>query len=358
MNEAIGKAFARHEILGCRIIQSNDGTAYYSPLPDAVPRIQIRKLDDIDTDWIKLIHEQERVPFDWENGELIRFFVLQGENVTQLVIVAHHLAGDGMSVLYLVKDIMTALGNPGIGMEKLQVRNLRDDDIPKKAGLNPLLKLMISMTNVRWRKIKRVFKYSNYRGMFTSFWDKKDTEILKGCISGDELNALIDKCKQNNVTVNSAITTAFIKASGERSDVGLAASIRPQGFEGMANFATGISIQYTYDDSRSFWENVSYVHELIYRKLENPSKKYFILNFMASLDPTLVDAAYLSAEGCLDNNLARKAADMFGYTGNPKSISITNLTRTDIPQSFGNYTLSDLFFVARLFPMPGALSAF
>ena len=76
MNEAIGKAFARHEILGCRIIQSNDGTAYYSPLPDAVPRIQIRKLDDIDTDWIKLIHEQERVPFDWENGELIRFFVL------------------------------------------------------------------------------------------------------------------------------------------------------------------------------------------------------------------------------------------------------------------------------------------
>ena len=76
--------------------------------------------------------------------------------------------------------------------------------------------------------------------------------------------------------------------------MGIAASIRPEQFTGMGNYATGISIRYRYDTKKDFWKNAQAVHQLIYRKLNNPNKKFFLLKFMDSLEPGLIDSAYFS----------------------------------------------------------------
>lgn len=144
--------------------------------------------------------------------------------------------------------------------------------------------------------------------------------------------------------------TAFIKAADERSDVGMAASIRPEQFTGMGNYATGISIRFLYNHNKDFWKNAQAVHQLIYRKLNNPDKKFFLLKFMDSLEPTLIDSAYFSAFGEYQNKTSKIIQNMFGYNQNPKSISVTNLGKLPISAVYGDYHISDFIFLPPLVP--------
>lgn len=354
MREAIGKVVARHEILNCKVCLDEDGVSYYEPMKQPTYLYEvisdISKKDTTDYDWRKLIKEHERMPFDFTKGELIRFIFIKEKEQSQLLIVAHHLAGDGKSMLYLIRDIMTALGEPDCNMEFSPIKVFDKSFVPEDVKLNPLIRVMTKLTNRNWNKNKKIFSYEEYLSMFQSYWENRYTTVVGGSITGKDLYGLIRKCKEHKISLNSAIVTAFLLAVQVESEVGLAASVRPVGLEGMANYATGISIRYHVNKNESFWECASKVHKLIYKKLNNNSMKYFILEFMGSLEPTLIDAAYFSAFADYNNKIAGRVRDMFGYNNNPKGISITNLTQTDIPSKYGKYTLKALDFIPPLVP--------
>ncbi len=349
IRSAINKAVSRHGILNCKVYQDDIGEIFYSPIQDSNVKIETRKLHNKD-DWRIIIAEQERVPFNFESGELIRFFILQHAEKTQLVIIAHHLAGDGISILHLARDIMTSLKNPKEEFEFIPVKLYEESDIPKDAKLNFFLRIMMKSINKQWNKNKKIFTYNEYKEMFCNFWSERKTNILLGEISGIDLQQLYQSCKEHGITINSAIVTAFLTAVENETVVGLAASIRPKGFEGMGNYATGISIRYKMNPAKPFWDNAVLVHKLIYEKLNNSSKKFFLLRFMIGLAPTLIDAAYFNAFAGFHNPIAAKASNMFGYNGNPRGISITNLTKADIPSQYGKYQIDDIVFIPPLVP--------
>ena len=81
------------------------------------------------------------------------------------------------------------------------------------------------------------------------------------------------------------------------------------------------------------------------KKLKNARLKYFILPFMAAFDPTLVDAVNLEFAGTFHSKTSAKLARLLGYGENTKDLSVTNLTRADIPTAYGKFTLTDLVFV-------------
>jgi hypothetical protein len=146
------------------------------------------------------------------------------------------------------------------------------------------------------------------------------------------------------------ITTAFARAYDGKADIGLAASIREKEYRGLGNYASGISILYAYDENKSFIENAQAVHRLIYKKLSNARRKYFVLHFTDSMDPTLLDSACMVAFGGYKNKTAEYFTHMMGYDGHPKNISITNLTKLDIGQKYGKYSIKNLIFAAPLIP--------
>lgn len=53
--------------------------------------------------------KNEKIPFAIDKGELVRVFIIPSGDKTQIMIMAHYLAGDGKSINYFVKDIMDAL---------------------------------------------------------------------------------------------------------------------------------------------------------------------------------------------------------------------------------------------------------
>ncbi len=348
LKASIVAAVTHHSLLTSQVLQDEQGDCYYVPCQTCA--IPITRLDTQGFLLQQLINEQERIPFDLARGELLRFFFVPGKSCAKLILIAHHLAGDGLAAIYLLRDIMNELGRLSSFRETAPITLFQPQHIPAKIKLNFFIRLLAKELNRQWLKTKHIFRYDEFETMFHLFWSERKTNYITHTFTKDQLHKLLEVSKARGITINSIITTAFLFASNQEEDVGLAVSIRPEGYEGMGNYATGISILYQYDKKLSFWKNAARVQKLIHRKLTNEHKKYFLLQFLDILEPTLIDAAYFYGFSDFENAAAARVSSMFGYNGNPKGISITNLTKAPIPDRYGTYQLQNLLFLPPLVP--------
>lgn len=60
--------------------------------------------------WQETVEQERKVAFDIE-GPTVRAVVLQKQGTSTLILLAHHSLFDGMSLTYLIRDILTALNN-------------------------------------------------------------------------------------------------------------------------------------------------------------------------------------------------------------------------------------------------------
>ena len=114
---------------------------------------------------------------------------------------------------------------------------------------------------------------------------------------------------------------------------------REDGNRSLGNQATGISVQYRYRTNRRE------VHRRMLKKLSDERYLYFVLQFMGKLDPTLKDAMNMERSGYFTSAVSSKVAGLLGYGDKVRDISITNLTKADIPLKYGRYSIEDIVFV-------------
>ena len=162
---------------------------------------------------------------------------------------------------------------------------------------------------------------------------------------GEKLREKLTACKNGGAGFTSYTIAEMIQDSSRIQDVGLAVDGRLDGNRTMSNQATGISVKCKYDRNKSLVENAVAIDKSMQKKLNRIGFKYFVLRFMSEFDPTLVDAINLEFAGYFHSNISAKLAKLLGYGYNTKDLSITNLTRIDIPTEYGNYRLTDLIFV-------------
>lgn len=347
-----------NEVLKTKVVLEEDGKAYFIDTAKANYSIAESCID-----WRTIVKEQEKIPFDIQNGEYLRFYIISnlrsdnetianiGTETVTLLIIAHHLAGDGITFAYLLQDIMRVAN--GEKLEKKPVGLFDLSSLPRGSKLGFLMSLMLKVMNKQWKKSEKLFTFDEFKEMNSKYWSRHSSYVTTCAIAGGAYETLTAAAKNHSVSINSVITAAFIKAAyecGEKhaQDVGHAVSIREKGYSGMGNFATGISIKYVYNDSKDFWQNAKSIHKLIYIKLNDDKKKYFLLQFMGNITGTLCDAVYFSAVAGYDNKTALTFSKMFGYGGNPKGISITNLTKLPIENIYGNYEITDIVVIPPL----------
>lgn len=341
LKNAIKDTVNHYEMLHQKIVVDKDGYAYYERSDLFEPVIK-----PMESEWKEVAKEQEKIPFAIDRGEFIRFFYSRTETGMAVLIIAHHIAGDGLSFVYFVQNLMRSLAGEKTEYQKLELFNM--DKLPREAGLRFPITWLIEYMNRKWRKTGKSFDFNDFYNMYDKYWEQRETEIYTYCLEDEVYDAIERYSKENNITINTIITTALIRASGQLSDVGMAVSIRDKDFTGMGNYATGISVKYKYNENKSFAWNAGNVQKLIYGKLNNTAKKFFLLQFMRSIEPTLIDAIYFNACCGYKNKTAELFSKMFGYSGNPKGISITNLTKLPIQTRYGDYELEDFIFVPPL----------
>lgn len=104
------------------------------------------------------------------------------------------------------------------------------------------------------------------------YWINFKHHMISVELSEAQTTALVERCRKDKVTVNTAITSAFVGAqylllgSKANPNIMIAASVRdrlpkPAG-EAVGFFASGVVLEYKYDQKMSFWENSRKLHKL------------------------------------------------------------------------------------------------
>ena len=366
-NDAIMDAFDRavrsHEILGTKVKIDDDNVAYYerqdnrdsSNVMDTSSFVR-NTISFEEADWQDILRREEKKRLRIEDGEFIRGFVYSptddtnvesNDKGTNILLMMHHLGGDGKSLVYFIETFMKCLS--GNNSEFLEMRTIPAGDLSDKAlkdRVGPLA-LVPKIFNKKWKKDskRQEFSFEDMDKAYEEYWDTRESDVKEYVISPEMTAKILARCKEWNIGFTAYITTAFLRRMGRKLDIGYAVDARENGNRSMGNQATGISIKYAYNYDKSFRKNAEKVQRLMTKKLEDDGARNFILPFMAAFEPSLVDAINLEHVGIFNSKTSGKLADILGYKKKTKDLSITNLTKLDIADTYGNLKIDYFAFI-------------
>lgn len=333
IEQAVYKAYEANEATMSKIVLKENGDAYYEKMGSSGCKFII----DI-CSWKELLHQSEKRPFALNEGELVRTFLTKENEQLILFIHAHHLVGDGQSVLILLNNIVSSLNKQPLTYKPML--SIERGFLEKRAKLTIGTKLYIKGLNKKWQKNARAFTWDDYYEIHRKYWNEYTSEIEWKTHDIKELKARCSK----GITINSYMITKLLREHPECEDVGIPVSIRED--IGMSNQTSGIVVKYKYNSKRTFEWNADLVHKAIYKKLKNRDMKYFVLLFMERLCPSLIDAVLLQSHGCYQNKLTEKMAKVMGYLGDGgRDLGVTNLNKIDVPNVYERFGIKDILFV-------------
>lgn len=371
LRNAVGKVQQRHFLLRVRII--DDDTHEQRFTIEGVQEIPIgivaRRSED---DWINIHIEALKIPFEFETRPAIRFILVQSPDISELIILCHHMICDGMSLAYLARDLMVYLGDPTGDVEILPVSPSIDlDSLPPDVSQSGLAKFFIKQMNQKWNEDSEYFDHEDYKTLTKAYWDNFNHKFFSIELTEAETSTLVARCRKENVTVNSAFTAAFSGAQsyveGEKpyhAKVVVAASLRDRlsnsPGEGMGMYAGGIELKFKYNHKKIFWENARSFQKTIRLKLDNKNLFGDILNWLY-LEPTIFEAMNFKKLGGLVPLGSSRYEKLSSYSKKADVVSrilqrdnldsletkhwgtaVTNLGRLDFPKTYGALTLDRL----------------
>lgn len=334
MRNAVESAYEANEATMSRIVLEDSGEAYYEKLESSGCRVFMEKKP-----WMELLMQSEKEAFHLKNGELIRVFLTEEDEKLVLLIHAHHLVGDGKSVLFLLKDIVNFLDGKELTYKPMKL--IDGGFLQKKARLAPGMKLLLRCVNRKWDKVGRHFSWENYYAVHKKYWSDHTSQIR---VQTYDISKIKAQCS-GKITVNSYMITLLLKDYPASKTVGIPVSIREED-KGMSNQTSGIVIKAKYNRKQSFDKNLRTVHRRIDKELRSRNKKYFVLLFMEYLSPSLTDAVLLQTHGCYQNKWSEKMARIMGYLGEGgRDLGVTNLNQIDLPDKYTNFTIESIQFI-------------
>ena len=341
IDSALAKARLKYPLMNSRILQDSSGEIEF--LYDYTQEFPITvNSKHSDSDWIEAGWNEQKKPFDMQNGPLIKFLLLASADTSDLVIICHHCICDGLSLAYLAKDIAFYLRNPDVEVQPLplppplSIENLSVRVSPGIIG--NLTGLMAWFLNRSWSKSKVIFSDHDYQHLYREYWETTDIGLMAVSLPKGITEMLIEKCHAEQVTVNSALTTAFSLAQydlqGNKEPylkkALLAIDIRrlfkepPGGNFGLLAVGNEINLP---SGKGGFWDAAGKFNAEIKKMLADPKKYLTMISPLDSVEPTLLDAIYFTESGYMQNKTATRLKNIvLSKTGKPKrSLDITNL---------------------------------
>lgn len=328
--EELQRAYA---VLGATIERDERGKAYL--VTSNVKEIPVTILD-AGTSFDKLVVSENKRIFELDKDCLLRIYVIPLLNAFSVVFISHHLLGDGKSSVMLMEALVKAY--TGEKLDYVGIRLIKDStEFQPNSAMNPVYRFYLSMLNRSWRKTKHIFGRHNYRKLFKEYQKEHTSEVYTLSLNAVELRKLHYRCKENKVTINSAVVAAFIYAQNEidiRHEnhvdrVGIGVNIREQlTFDAsklIGNYASAVSIEQGKLPAIPFGKFVEQIHKKLQKKIKDPASRLLGLQALDWLEGNLIDATYFSQYTDYENKVAQKCAKVFGYEGEPLGLGITNL---------------------------------
>jgi len=210
---ALERLRSRHPLLAVRAQIGDDGTGTF--IGRSVPPIQVHvETRENEDRWLARVEEEFRTSFPIETGPLVRCTLIHSENACEIILCGHHTICDGMSLGYLLRDLLACLAEPKKELTGPVVPPPIDrSTVTTPPSTNALQRFTIGLINKRWAARGIRFSESDMRRMHAEFWQRNTgIQLLAWAIGADDTADLAERSRAEKVTVNSALWTALLAA--------------------------------------------------------------------------------------------------------------------------------------------------
>ena len=333
IKEAVEQAYTKHETTMSKLVLDH-GEIYFEHMSETGCKVFIDNRN-----WIDILHENEKKTFRINEGEFVRTFIIDEKEEVRVFIMAHHILGDGQSLVFLAQDMLKCLA--GEAVEYKSLNNEDEEPIPLDVKYPFLKKLGIKLLNRQWNKTGKLFDWDDYFNIHNAFWKNRQTYVEKTTIEEEELLRIKEHSKEIGVTVNSYIIAKQMEKSPEYEFIGIPISYRAKN-RSLANKVTIIRIRYAYNTEISFEENAKKIHKIIKNTIDDPSKKFFIAKSLGLFGYGLLDGALMAKYTDYKNEIAEKVVYIIGMSGENKTqLGVTNLGNIGIKTDYDAFQLQE-----------------
>ncbi len=333
--------------------------------------LMVTKREDEKT-WLQAVFDEYSVPFQISRGPLIRFLWIRGEQVTELVAFAQHSICDGLSLVFLLRDFLSLLGDPYASLvQQHYLPTLRQAYDLDSINLNPFLQKVVTKFNALWKQHQVHFTEEDFRPLHEAFQTHHLNAVL-WALDKDVTEKFTARCHQENVSVNSALYCAILvvqhQLQGDREafrknilmPVSIRNFVKPPIGEGVGLFAGGEGFSVKMKWRLPFWRQARQMHQELQKRIR-PESIFANARKVMQLDPTFMDARVMLFLGAMLPKPPPKYQELLRVIENDRLLAkmkakktqnqiqlgsvLTNIGALKIPEKYGPYLLDNVIFL-------------
>ena len=185
----------RHPLLRTAIHVNRDGTPEFIPSSAPVPLRVIPRTND--TQWLHEVETELALPFEPGDRPLVRAVLVQGEAVSELILAVHHSIGDGVSAMYLTRDLLQSM--EGHDLEPFPPMPALED-LLRSGPTATANQTQPPTTQPQPPNSNRIARLDRPR--------KASLKILQ--IDPADLDRILSRCRQEGTTLQGALMSALL----------------------------------------------------------------------------------------------------------------------------------------------------
>ena len=270
---AFDSVIRKNETLHSKVVLSKNGKAFYEKMESPTSRMM-----PMNDSWEETLAVQQKMMFEIDKGEMIRGFYSLGTDRTEVLLLAHHLAGDGKSMISFVEQFMEVLASQDQArLPYLDIRSTTMGDLPRKVRNGMLIGLYLKYYNWKWKQSGTTFNMEDRVRIHEQYWNSRDIILCKERFASNELEQLKTKAKVEQVSLSVYMLTAFSKEVKGKVKIGIAIDGREIKGRNMGNQTFGTEISYSCGNSAQS------LQKKLKKKVFDAKRNNFVLYFMGNL---------------------------------------------------------------------------
>ena len=193
---ALDRLRLRHPLLAVRAeIGDDDRGMYVGP---NVPPIKVEVVPRASDDqWLSRVEEELKAPFPIETGPLVRCSLVRSERVCDVILCGLHTICDGMSLGYLLRDLLECLAAPEKEFgDPVVPPPIDSSTVPKPPSARPLQRFIMGLINRKWAAKGIRFTESDMCRMHEKYWENNTgIQVLAWTLDAEEAAQLVKRSR-------------------------------------------------------------------------------------------------------------------------------------------------------------------
>lgn len=341
LREALARVQAKHPLLRCVIEESASGPQFVlQEKPQPIPLRMIERKGE--GDWQFEVRREWTTPFRADSEPLIRMVWLYSDGIHELMLIGHHCICDGHSGINLLRELLSIYDQPEQNLRPYDTLSGAEDIVPstvqRSSGFRRHVRRKAAML-----RLGISLKQFLSRGATALKIAPDQMYFHRWRIDRDPLLALIERCREEEVTVLAAMSIAFMQAfrdvSGPRALSKAYAMVNARRFmpqlrlDALFGVVPGVSLRMKdlppaqEIAARSFWARARAVKADMTLRVDRLGSGLY---------------SYLMALESMHDKYERLISDTESAPA-VRHITLSNMGRIDLPQRYRSFRLETVY---------------